>query len=74
MKYTIANDTATFISDSFNVEPWSLRLNGDADEAANYFWRPADKIRLGTAVCFPMMGMLPGGQNRRSGWRLPETT
>jgi galactose mutarotase-like enzyme len=61
MKHTIRNDTATFISDSFNVEPWALRLNGDADESANYFWRPADKIRLGTAVCFPIMGMLPGG-------------
>ncbi|MFA6507293.1 MAG: hypothetical protein WCT14_14440 [Treponemataceae bacterium] len=62
MKNTISNDTITFISDSYNVEPWVLKFNNDDDESANYFWRPADKKRLGTAVCFPMMGMLPNGK------------
>jgi galactose mutarotase-like enzyme len=59
VKNTISNDTITFVSDSYNVEPWVLKFNNDADENVNYFWRPADKKRLGTAVCFPMMGMLP---------------
>jgi len=62
VKTTISNDTITFVSDSFNVEPWSLRFDDDADETANYFWRPSDKAKLGTAVCFPMMGMLPDGK------------
>jgi galactose mutarotase-like enzyme len=61
MKNTIGNDSITFVSESYNVEPWVLKFNNDADETANYFWRPADKKRLGTAVCFPMMGMLPDG-------------
>jgi galactose mutarotase-like enzyme len=56
MKNTITNGKISFVSDSFNVEPWVLRFN---DEETNYFWRPADLEKLGTAVCFPMMGFLP---------------
>jgi galactose mutarotase-like enzyme len=59
MKYSICNDEVSFVSDSFNVEPWVLQFNGDG---VNYFWRPADKEKLGTAVCFPLMGMLPNGK------------
>ncbi|MDR3248389.1 MAG: hypothetical protein LBT39_06350 [Treponema sp.] len=56
MKNLIKNRSISFVSDSFNVEPWALRFN---DEEINYFWRPADLPKLGTAVCFPLMGGLP---------------
>ncbi|GHV03142.1 LACX protein [Spirochaetia bacterium] len=56
MKHTIQNERISFTSDSFNVEPWELRFN---DEDVNYFWRPADLKKLGTAVCFPLLGTVP---------------
>jgi galactose mutarotase-like enzyme len=56
MKNSITDGNITFISDSYNVEPWVLKFN---DEGTNYFWRPADIEKLGTTVCFPLMGMLP---------------
>lgn len=56
MKNSIKTESISFVSDSFNVEPWVLRFN---DEDINYFWRPADLEKLGTAVCFPLMGFLP---------------
>jgi galactose mutarotase-like enzyme len=59
MKNVIKNKSISFLSDSFNVEPWSLHFN---DEEINYFWRPPHVEKLGTAVCFPLMGMLPDGK------------
>ena len=56
MKSTISNEKITFVSDSFNVEPWELRFN---DEAVNYFWRPESIEKLGAAICFPLLGTLP---------------
>jgi galactose mutarotase-like enzyme len=56
MKNSIKTESVSFISDSFNVEPWVLRFN---DEDINYFWRPASLEKLGTSVCFPLMGFLP---------------
>jgi galactose mutarotase-like enzyme len=56
MKSTIFNDQITFVSDSFNVEPWVLRFN---DDDVNYFWRPESVKELGAAICFPLLGSLP---------------
>jgi galactose mutarotase-like enzyme len=56
MKNTIKNESISFLSDSFNVEPWDLHFN---DEELNYFWRPPNIEKLGTSVCFPLMGLLP---------------
>jgi galactose mutarotase-like enzyme len=38
------------------VEPWALHFN---DERTNYFWHPEGPEKLGTSVCFPLMGFLP---------------
>jgi galactose mutarotase-like enzyme len=64
MKHTIKNDYLVFESDSFNLEPWVLRF---ADEHVNYFWRPADLEKLGTAHCFPLTGVLPNNKYRYDG-------
>jgi galactose mutarotase-like enzyme len=56
MKHVIKTERIQFVSDSYNVEPWTLRFN---DEELNYFWHPAGSEKLGTAVCFPLMGFLP---------------
>jgi galactose mutarotase-like enzyme len=56
VKNTIANDKITFVSDSFNVEPWELRFS---DDNVNYFWHTPPGESLGTAVCFPLLGSLP---------------
>lgn len=69
MKHSIRSDAVTFVSDSYNVEPWSLKFNDEIDGGADYVWRPPEKERLGTAVCFPLMGMLPGGQYSYEGKR-----
>lgn len=64
MRTTIRNDFLVFESDSYNVEPWVLRF---VDENVNYFWRPADLERLGTVVCFPLLGFLPDDRYRYDG-------
>ena len=64
MKNTISNDSITFVSDSFNVEPWVLRFN---DEDVNYFWRPAHLKTLGAEVCFPLLGFLPDDKYQYDG-------
>jgi len=64
MKYAIKNDYLFFESDSYNVEPWLLRF---VDENINYFWRPADLAKLGTEVCFPLLGFLPDDTYRFNG-------
>jgi galactose mutarotase-like enzyme len=56
VKNTIASDKIVFVSDSFNVEPWVLRFK---DDDINYFWRPESLEKLGTAICFPLLGFLP---------------
>lgn len=56
MKSTIYNEKITFISDSYNVEPWILKFK---DESVNYFWRPNNIEKLGAAICFPVLGTLP---------------
>ncbi|MDR1971962.1 MAG: hypothetical protein LBQ46_08575 [Treponema sp.] len=64
MKHTIRNEAVSFVSDSFNVEPWDLHFN---EESVNYFWRPQEVKKLGTAVCFPLMGTVPGGKYKFDG-------
>jgi galactose mutarotase-like enzyme len=59
MKYTISNERITFISDSYNVEPWVLKFN---DDEVNYFWHSAPGEKLGQAVCFPLLGYLPNNR------------
>jgi galactose mutarotase-like enzyme len=56
MKNTISNGIITFVSDSFNVEPWALYFN---DDEVNYVWHSPEGEALGTAVCFPLLGSLP---------------
>jgi galactose mutarotase-like enzyme len=59
MKNIISNDNITFVSDSYNIEPWSLKFN---DDDVNYFWRPESVKELGAAVCFPLLGALPNNK------------
>jgi galactose mutarotase-like enzyme len=59
MKNTIKNEKIHFVSDSFNVEPWELGFN---ERDTNYFWHPDNREKLGTAVCFPLLGFLPDGK------------
>ena len=56
MRSTISNEKITFVSDSYNVEPWVLKFR---DDDVNYFWRPESVARLGAAICFPLLGLLP---------------
>ena len=56
MRYIIKNEHLFFESDSYNVRPWTLRF---LDENVNYYWQPADPKKLGTEVCFPLLGFLP---------------
>jgi len=64
MRTTIKNGCLFFESDSYNAEPWMLRF---VDEHINYFWRPVDLAKLGTVVCFPLLGFLPGDTYRYNG-------
>jgi len=64
MRYTIKNESLFFESDSFNVEPRMLRF---VDDDSNYFWYPSDQKKLGTAVCFPLLGSLPDNKYRYDG-------
>lgn len=56
MKSTIANENITFVSDSYNVEPLEFKFN---DDNVNYFWHPGAGGKLGAAICFPLLGILP---------------
>jgi len=56
MRSIISNRKITFVSDSYNVEPWVLKFN---DDNVNYFWRPDYVEKLGAAICFPLLGTLP---------------
>lgn len=56
MKNMISNTMASFVSDSYNVEPWILKFN---DDETNYIWHTQNGESLGTAVCFPLLGSLP---------------
>ena len=59
MLYTIQNEQILFTSSDQNAEPWVLRF---LDEDANYIWRPPEVEKLGAAICFPLLGVLPDGQ------------
>jgi galactose mutarotase-like enzyme len=56
MRSTISNEKITFVSDTYNVEPWVLKFR---DDDVNYFWRPESVERVGAAICFPLLGVLP---------------
>ena len=64
MRNTIKNDYLFFESDSFNVEPLMLSF---ADEKINYFWLPPDSEKLGTELCFPLLGFLPDNKYHYDG-------
>jgi galactose mutarotase-like enzyme len=80
MKHTIANEKITFVSDSFGVEPWSLVFNDERREEhdvcerrerVNYFWHTPEGEKLGTAVCFPVIGAFPGNTYLLDGKEYP---
>jgi galactose mutarotase-like enzyme len=58
MLHTIANDKITFVSDSYNIDPKILRFN-DSDE--NYLAQDPPLSPPVTAICFPLLGTVPGG-------------
>jgi galactose mutarotase-like enzyme len=64
MKNTISNAAISFVSDSFNVEPWALYFN---DDEVNYVWHCAEGETLGAAVCFPLLGSLPDNKYELDG-------